>query len=62
MNPVLYFAGILLVTLAAGALAFALDWLMLRFAFRLMRPADGAQPALVRSTSAAANRRPNSPR
>ena len=54
MIPIIYFTGLLLITLATGTLAFALDWLMLRLAFHLMRPAGALQPAPARSTSAPA--------
>ena len=39
MNTMLDFAALLLLTIVAGALALALDWLLLRAAFHLMRPA-----------------------
>lgn len=51
METILYFAAILFVTFAGGTLACLLDWLLLRFAFRLMRPAGVGQPALVRGAS-----------
>ena len=48
MDAMIYFAGILLVTIATCVVAVALDWLMLRAAFRLMQPAGTQQPVVVR--------------
>jgi hypothetical protein len=45
MNTLLDFAALLLLTIVAGTLALALDWLLLRAAFRLMRPAGEPRPA-----------------
>ena len=53
METILYLAAILFITFAGATLACALDWLLLRFAFRLMRPAAAARPALVRSAGKA---------
>ncbi len=56
MDAIIYFTGILLVTVATGALAVALDWLMLRAMFRLVRPAGAGRPAPVRMTTMPAHR------
>ena len=45
MNTMLDFAALLLLTIAAGALALAFDWLLLSAAFSLMRPAGQPRPA-----------------
>jgi len=45
MNTMLDVAALLLLTIAAGALALAFDWLLLCGAFRLMRPAGQPRPA-----------------
>jgi hypothetical protein len=39
MNSMINFAGLLTATLLAAAAALGLDWLLLRAAFHLMRPA-----------------------
>ncbi len=38
METMLSFAGLVIFTLAAGALAVLVDWLLLRAAFRMQRP------------------------
>jgi len=45
MNTMLDFATLLLLTAAAGALALALHWMLLRAAFRLIRPAGALRSA-----------------
>jgi len=45
MNTMLDFATLLLFTAVAGALALALHWMLLRAAFRLMRPAGASRTA-----------------
>jgi len=45
MNTMLDFATLLLFTVAAGALALALHWMLLRAAFRLIRPAGALRSA-----------------
>jgi hypothetical protein len=49
METMLNFAGLVIFTLAAGALAVFMDWLLLRAAFRAMRP--------LKSVAAARHRR-----
>jgi hypothetical protein len=39
MNTMINFAGLVTATLLAAAAALGLDWLLLRAAFQLMRPA-----------------------
>jgi len=56
MNTMLEFAALLIVTLAVGALALALDWLLLRAAFVLMQPAGAARPATAPPAIAGLNR------
>jgi len=43
MNPILQLLALALATLLAAAAAVAVDWLLLRAAFRLMRPAVAAR-------------------
>jgi hypothetical protein len=52
MNTLFDFATLLLLTIAAGGLALALDWLLLRAAFHLMRPAGEPRLADARSLAA----------
>lgn len=52
MEAIIYFAALLFITFAGGTLACALDWLLLHFAFRLMRPAGAARSATPRPDAA----------
>lgn len=45
MAAMLNFLGLVIFTLAAGALALFMDWLLLRAAFRAMRPLQAAMAA-----------------
>jgi hypothetical protein len=45
MKTLLDFAALLLLTVAVGVLALVLDWMLLRAAFRLMRPAGASRRA-----------------
>lgn len=49
MNPILQFSLMTGATLFAVAAAVALDWLLLRAAFRLMKPAAARRPEVSRS-------------
>ena len=53
MEAILYFAAVLFITFAGGTLACALDWLLLHFAFRLMRPAGAGRPTFAKNAAAA---------
>lgn len=48
MTPILQLSVLALATLFAAAAAVAFDWLLLRVAFRLMRPAAARRPATSR--------------
>lgn len=58
MNPLIYFATISLLTIASGAAALALSWLLLRVALRMMRPAGMVRPALASSPAEEPPKRP----
>lgn len=45
MIAMLNFLGLVVFTMLAAFLAVALDWVLLRAAFRLMEPAAGKRPA-----------------
>jgi hypothetical protein len=49
METMIHFAGLAVTTLFAAASAVALDWLLLRATFQLMRPATVRSPRAVRS-------------
>jgi hypothetical protein len=51
MNTILTLSTILLATIAGGALALALDWLMLCAAFELMRPATAKRVPLKQAAA-----------
>lgn len=53
METILYLAAVLFITFAGGTLACALDWLLLRFAFRLMRPAGAGRPEFAKNAAMA---------
>jgi hypothetical protein len=49
METTIHFAGLVVTTLFAAAAAVALDWVLLRAAFQLMRPASARRPRAVRT-------------
>ena len=53
METILYLGAMVFITFAGATLACALDWLLLHFAFRLMRPAGTRRPSFVKSTAVA---------
>ena len=56
MEQMVHFAGLLVTTVFAAAAAVALDWLLLKGMFQLMRPAAVRRPQVMRAEPASARR------